>query len=175
MPHLLTAGIDCIAFVLRGSGYTAQQQSAMLPHDIELMEGPEKLAPSVIWLQRFDDRSFGLGQPLFAFEALNRVNEVNPGSEDRKMRFCVLRHAVACVQCACEDIEAAAKSVDVSASLDMERERQRLFFGHYHQIIRDIRIRVFDDHFEVELEPGVDLRLKGWELGYGPVNACLSV
>jgi hypothetical protein len=52
---------------------------------------------------------------------------------------------------------------------------QKLFLDQHHEIVRNIRIRVFDRYFEVETEPSVDLRFKGWELGYGPVNACFGV
>jgi hypothetical protein len=136
------------------------QQSAMLAHDVELMEGPQKFIPSLIWVQRSDDRSFGRGQPLFAFEAINRIDEVNPGSENGKVLLGVLRHAVARIERAGEDIETAPDGVDVSPSLDMERERQRHFLDHHNEIVRNIRIRVFDYHFEVELEPCVDPRVK---------------
>jgi hypothetical protein len=151
------------------------QQSAMLAHDVELMEGPQKFVPSLIWVQRFDDRSFGRRQPLFAFETCQGVNEVEQASIDRKVFLNVLRHAVARIECAGEDVEAAADGIEVNAGCDMERERQRLFLDHHYEIIRDIRIRVFDSYFEIEIEPSVDLRVKGWELGYGPVNARLRM
>ena len=38
-------------------GWLDTDQSAMLAHDIELMEGPQEFVPSLIRLKRFDDRS----------------------------------------------------------------------------------------------------------------------
>src|SRR6266852_2635252 len=39
-------------------------QPFMLAHDIETMESPKQFIPSIIRLERFDDRALGTGQPL---------------------------------------------------------------------------------------------------------------
>lgn len=153
-------------------GWFDPDQPTMLTHDVELMEGPEKFVPSAVRFQRFDDRSFGRGQPLFAFET---YSQIPPGLENGEVGFAVIRHAVACRERTGEDVEAAANRIDVGSDLDVERERKRLFLHHHYDVVRAIRVRVFNCHFEVELEPSNDPRLQGWELGYGPVNACLSV
>jgi hypothetical protein len=151
------------------------KQSAMLAHDVELMEGPQKVIPSIIRFQRFDDVSFGRGKPLYAFETGERVDKVVEAAVNREVGFRVLTFAVARRERAGEDIQATANRVDVSPCLDIECQRQRLFFDRYYELVRNIRIRVFEGYFNIEMEPGVDPFVEGWELGYGPVNACLSV
>jgi hypothetical protein len=34
--------------------------------------------------------------------------------------------------------------------------------------------RVFDSHIEVGVQPLSESGVERWELGYGPINACLS-
>jgi hypothetical protein len=41
--------------------------------------------------------------------------------------------------------------------------------------VRSWRWLLFDDQIEIALPPGGEASFEGWELGYGPVNACLSV
>lgn len=50
-----------------GTSYDGQQ-TAMLPHDVQLMEGPQPWVSSLIRVERFDEGAFVLGQPLYAFE-----------------------------------------------------------------------------------------------------------
>jgi hypothetical protein len=100
-------------------GWLYSKQPTMFAHDVELMEGPQKFVPSAIWVQRFDDLSVGSGkpQPLFAFETFEWIDKVMERAKNREVGFGVIRHAVARIQCAGEDIKAAADRVDVSTDL----------------------------------------------------------
>lgn len=40
------------------------EQPLMLSQNIELMQGPQKIVPSLVRFQRFDSRSFGRGERL---------------------------------------------------------------------------------------------------------------
>lgn len=151
------------------------QQPPMLTHDVELMEGEQRFVPSLIRFQRFNARAFAVGKPLYQFTSLEP-----PGGElvgapgNGKIRIVWSSYAVAAEQCSRENIETAPQGVDVSADLDIEIQRERAFQARYYRAVRDWRFRLFDTVIRVVAEPGVDPLGEGWQLGYGPVNTCLS-
>lgn len=95
----------------------------MLAHDVELMEGPKKLVPSLIRFQRFDEGSFGRGEPFYAFETGERINEVVETAVNREVGFRIVRFAVACRERAGENVKATADRFDISSRLNIECER----------------------------------------------------
>ena len=151
-------------------------QPTMLAQDVQFMEGPKFVVPTLIRFQRFDDVSFGLGKPLYEFSSL----VVSPAEREfarsnRKIRVFAVRVAVAICKGGGEEIEGTANGVDIDSHLNVERERERFFFNRYHQIVRGLRVRLFDLGAYIEMDPGAEAMLQRWELGYGPVNARLSV
>ena len=151
-------------------------QIAVLPHDVEMVEGIERFVPSLIRFQRFDDRFFGCGQPLYEFASFVPPTCENSGALGyRKIGFVVPTYAVANGQCSRENIEAATNDVDVGAKLDVERERERAFLDRYYPVVRRWRWRLFKADFDVVGEPGCNPLSEGWELGIGPINARLSI
>jgi hypothetical protein len=151
-------------------------QPTMLAHDVEMMEGPQQFVPTFVWFQTFDNLSFGRGKPLYEFGSLVIPCGKSSGTVgDGEIRVFGLRHVVALGESCSEEIERAADGVDVGSDFDIEGERQRLFFDRYYHVMRGWRIRLFDTCADIEMEPGVDAIFEGFELGYGPVNACLSV
>jgi hypothetical protein len=99
-------------------------KSSMLTHDVELVQFKQKRVPSSIRFQRFDDRSLGIGQPLYKF-----MSPIVSGSKgggvfrNRKIGIFGFTYAVAVGECGCEDIEAASNGVNISAEFHIERER----------------------------------------------------
>lgn len=151
-------------------------QSLVLSDDVQQMEGIQKSIPSLVRFQRFDDTSFLDGEGLYEFMPLVIPSrELLLAGSDGKVSIVNKRLAVAVRQCAGEDIEAATNGINVSASLDLERERQRLFFSSQNNIIRDIGWRLFDDHIEIVFKPGIRCLSEGWEFGYGPIDRRLSM
>jgi hypothetical protein len=151
-------------------------QSAMLTYDVQIMEGPKQSIPTFVWFQIFDNRSFGRGKPLYEFASLIVASrEGGRTFGDGEIRVFGLRHAVTLGERGGQKIESTSNSIDVRTDLDIEFERQRLVFDRYYDIMRSWRISLFDGCAHIEMEPGVDALFEGFELGYGPINACLSV
>lgn len=151
-------------------------QPTVLPHDVELVERPERFVPSLIRFQRFDVRTFDLGERLYEFVApVISSHERGGASGDRKVRVFVAHCAAARGERRGENIQAASDRVDISADLDVELARQRAFHERYHGIVSGWRWRIFDREIHVVCEPGIDPFLEGWELGYGPIDAGLGV
>lgn len=114
----------------RPAGYSEEHggrfdtnQSSMLAHDVELMEGPKKLVHSLIRFQRFDEGSFGRGEPFYAFETGERINEVVETAVNREVGFRIVRFAVARRERAGENVKATADRFDISSRLNIECER----------------------------------------------------
>lgn len=151
------------------------EKAFVLPNNVEAMEGEKKVIPSFIRFEIFDDATFGVGKPLYEFVPLVSAFCKNLGAiNNGKVNLFAARYAEPHSESTSENIEAASENVDVGASLDHERERQRLFVSRYYDIIRGITWRIYNDHINVDIDPRFESLLKGWELGYGPVNGSLS-
>ena len=153
---------------------TGADKPFVLAMDVKMVEGPDGIISSSVRLERFDDRAFTLGKPLFAFNAFQRINHVLIGGEDRKMRVFARLYAIACGQSGGEKIERTAQRVDDSASPSIERARQRIEVG-YSQLAVGIRIRLEPEFIRVIVDPSAGGLLEEWDLGYGPIGSGLSV
>jgi hypothetical protein len=54
-------------------------------------------------------------------------------------------------------------------------ERERVFLDSYYHIVSRWRWLLFDNDFDVIAEPTFDPFTEGWQLGYGPINAGVSI
>jgi len=140
------------------------------------MEGPERFVPSLIRFQRFQSATFCCGKPLYEFSTLiaSRKKHFLAGG-DGKVDIFGIAYAEPFGEDCGENVETAADNVDVSAGLYNEAERKRLFLNRCYEALWRSRIKINDVGFDVVFDPSVDPFLKGWELGYGPVNASLSM
>lgn len=147
------------------------QQSHVLADNIEIVEGVKKIVPSLVRFARVDDTSFLGGDGLYKF-----VPFVSPADPDLLARHnwevSVInkRLAVALGKRGRENIETATDSVDVRASLNLECERERRFFLCNENIIRNVRWLLSEHQLNVVVEPSIQTLLKGWEIGFGPVD-----
>jgi|ERR1700674_3092634 len=155
---------------------TDREQAAMLTHDVELMEGPQRCIPSLVRFQRFDNATFAGGKPLYKFSTLIATRtKRSPAFGDRKIHIFGSRYAEAVSERCGENIKTTADGVDVRTDFDNERQREQLFLDrYYHQVLG---CRVYINHVGVDVcfDPDMEPLLEGWELGYGPVNASLGV
>lgn len=150
-------------------------QSFMFAQDVEAMEGPQNRIASFIRFQLFDESALGSGQPLYKFYSLvSSRREHVLGDGDGEINIFGVRYAVAVGQRRREDVETAAKDVNIDSSFDAERERQWFFCERYKNIVRNVRIRITNSGFDMCIEPGLCALMEGWELGFGPINASLS-
>jgi hypothetical protein len=152
------------------------QEPLMLSSNIKIVEGEDKFIPSVVRFQRFDDKSFSVRDRLYEFGTLVITCDKDIVTLDDR-EVCVVNKvlAVATGERCGENIQAAPNCIGVSSDLDLERQRQRGFSGVYNEIISGIFWNLFDDHLQVVVEPSIKPRLKGWELGFGPIDRGLSM
>ncbi len=151
-------------------------KSPVLAQNVELVQLNQQRVSSRIRFQRFDDRTFGVRQPLYKFmRPILSSREGARAAGDWEIRVFGLTYAVTLGERCGEDIETASNNVDVSAKLNVERERERSFFDRYYQVVSSWRWLLFDNDFDVLAEPSLDPFDEGWQLGFGPINACFGV
>lgn len=148
----------------------------VLSRNVETMEGPKQVIPSLVRLERFDFGSFGLGKPLYEFSTFVPTGQEHLfGRGDGKIRIVGLSYAVADGKRIGQNVETAPDRIEISSSFDHEAERKKLFFDRHYNVIRNLRIGVFKNHVDILVQPGMDAIAEGWQLGYGPVSGSLSV
>jgi hypothetical protein len=156
--------------------YINGKQPSVLSNDIQLAESPERWIPSLIRFQVFDKAAFVVGKCLYEFGSLVPTFPISRQTgSDGKLNLFIPSYAETACQRRGENIEAASDGVDVGARFDDEAERQKLFFDRYHHLIRGVALNVDNVGIDVVAQPGIDLGLEGWEVGYGPINTCYCV
>ncbi len=155
------------------------QESLMLPHNIEIVQSAEQTIAvlSSVRFQRFDDSSFLGGEGLYEFVPFVSLTgqEDDLGGSNGKVCLINKRLAVAIRQSASHDVKAASNCVKVDASFDLESNRERLFFRDHHHIIGNIRWLLSESQVNIIAEPSIEPFLKGWEIGFGPIDRGLRV
>jgi hypothetical protein len=152
------------------------QEPCVFSNDVKVMEGENKPISSVVRFQAFDDASLSIRERLYEFGTLVTTCEEQFFTlRDREV--CVINKvlAVTVSKNDRENVEAASNGVDVSASLHLERQRQRGFLDRYNEVVSGISWHLFDDHIHVVVEPATKPLLKDWELGFGPIDRGLCV
>jgi len=153
-----------------------REQPSMLACDVEAMEGPQPRIPSLIRFQAFNDATFAIGKPLYEFGPF-----ISPGEKgdfafsNGKIHITMPRYGEAVIEAGRQNIQTASDCADINTGFDRERERKRLFLDNYYELFLRCRIRMNRLYADVSFKPGVDARIEGWELGYGPVNGGLGV
>ena len=157
--------------------WPGEQQTFMLPYDVEVMEEPQRLVPSVVRFERFDGGSLFVRKPLFSFFVIDPQYWIDHGefaSEDWKMPIAIRSFAVALGEGARNEIEGASQRVNDRPDPSIERQGKRLFLNSYNQIIARLRVSLTHLAIGASLSPFVEGLLEQWDLGYGPVDSGLS-
>ena len=151
------------------------QQSLMFPLDVELMKEPKTIIPSFVRLQRLDNCSFGLRERIYKLFPLKLgVNKGRVAPSYGKIDIVQPRYVVPFRQSAREQVETTSDGIEVGPELDMKGERERLLLTSYYGIVSGWRWLVFDNHIHIVVQPSGHSVSEVWELGFGPINACLS-
>ena len=148
----------------------------MLSHDVEMMQGKQRCVPSFIRFQTFDDCALDVGKPLYKFRSpIFSSRKICIAGGNREIRIFGFTYAVTSSKSCEENIEATADCINIDTRLDVERERERRFHLYYNWAVRQLRFKLFDLAIDVGAEPGFDFFPEGWQLGYGPINACVGM
>lgn len=157
---------------VRGS-YFGFEQSAVLSHNVQLMESTQRIIPSRIRLQRFDDRSLALGKPLYTFQSAQRIERMKVGSKNWEVCFNIPRFAIACGKGGSKHIKTAADRVKISTGFNAKLEREKILLLSYNQMVASWRISIFKDYVNISVSPSAQPLFERWELGYGPIDGGL--
>lgn len=159
-------------------GNAGSNEPFMLPHDVEVMEGPYCVIPSFVRFERFDRGAVGSGKPLFSFCTIypaQRIDHVEVGIENWEVPIAGRFFAVAYRERGCKQVEAAAERVDNSADPSVESERHWGSEASYHQNLARLRIALFDNVIWAAFLPPSEFLSEQFDLGYGPLNGRPSV
>src|SRR3984893_814408 len=150
-------------------------ESFMLTRDVEVVNGSEDRVPSFVRPERFDRGSFAVGKPLFAFQAMPRVEHRLFGSKKREMCFGNRFFAVANGKSYGEQIEATTDGVDDRTHPRTKLTRKWGYLIRDPEIVASLRVLLLDNAIWVSALPFEKCALKAWDLGYGPIDGSLSI
>jgi hypothetical protein len=175
-------GFDCVTPARNDESSRCNssfQQSYVLSDNVQIVQGAKELIPiwSSVRFQRLDDTSFLGGQGLYEFVPFVSLprEEDCPAAGDRKVSIINKRLAVSVCERRRQNVETASNGIEINSCFDLETERERLFCRDYNYIVRNIRWQLSDIHIHVFAEPSIKPFLKEWEIGFGPIDRCLSV
>ena len=151
------------------------EQSLVFPRYVEVVKSEEKIIPSVVRLQVFDDLPLTLGQPLFTFRRVHRVDEALVRSVNRKVTVGMRCLAVALSERSGEQVQASSNAVDDRSGGCVQRERERTVNLQLEQLLPHLLVRLFDQEEWGSVEPGFESLFEGWELGHGPIDGSIGI
>jgi hypothetical protein len=146
----------------------------MLSENIELMECPKEIIPSVIWGVRFDDLNLSSRKPLFAFETIFWVDKVIDTTKNGKVRVSTGSYAVVSSQCCGEKIKRTPIGSDNCADFGINDSWQRFLSACSHDFFAGLRIRIGDNSLNASF-PFTGARGESWELGVAPIDCSFGV
>jgi hypothetical protein len=152
-------------------------QSAMFPRNVDIVEGDEKrVIPSTPRFQTFYNGPIGIREPLYLFTSrVFSFEEISAAGADWKPSVFYTGMAIAPRKDVDEHIQTAAETVNDCPDLGIENTRGHFDIAEANDFLSHLRVRFFGDTVGAFITPGFKPRAKVFELGYGPINACLSV
>jgi hypothetical protein len=152
------------------------EQSAVFSGEVQIMEAAQRVIPSRIWPEIFDDNLIDLGKPLYLFqdETLG-VSEVDWSFPDGEISTFGFREAVACCHGAGQQVETAANAMNDGASLSVYDRVKRLDIAKAVKLFAGLRIGINHQGIGFVSFPGDKTLRKLIALGYGPIDSGLSV
>lgn len=151
-------------------------QAAVFPGEVQIVEGADKVIPSRVRGEVFDDALVDLGKPLYLFQDFAfGVHEIGfrlPNGEIGTLGF---REAVTLGQSTSQQVKAATDAVDDGSGFCIDDRIERLDFREAVQLFAGLRIGISFHGVGRAPTPLNDAFLKHWELGYGPIDSSFSV
>jgi len=145
-------------------------QLLMFAQNVELVKHEEKVIPSSVRLQLFEDLHFDKGKPLFTFSHVFWVPKRVDGRINGKMAFSTGRLAVPYCERGGQQIEAASNAIYDGADARIDSAGQSSIDFELKELLSHFRVRLFDNQIRGSLDPGFERLFDNWELGYGPID-----
>jgi hypothetical protein len=151
-------------------------QTSMLSRLIYFVEGVEKSVTVLPRLQAFDGGAIGIGKPLYLFATrVLPMEELIGRGTDGKLTVTWNRVAIAHSEGVYENVEAASQAVNDRAGFCIDDSGNRLNISKLDAFLAFFRVQFFNQTIRGILFPGLNSPIEDLELGYGPINAGLSV
>jgi hypothetical protein len=140
------------------------------------MEAAQRIIPSRIWPEIFDDNLIGLRKPLYLFQDATRgVSEVDLSFPNGEISTFGFWEAVACGQGAGQQVETTANTMNDGASLSVDDSVERFDISKAIKLFSGLRIGINQHGIGFVSFPGDKALRKIITLGYGPIDSGLSV
>jgi len=152
------------------------KKSAVFPRYVEFVQHEEKIIPSFVRLEIFDDQAIGLRKPLYLFSSpVSRVIEGSDTLPEWKIDICWTRCAVALGERDREHIQTTSDAMNDDPSLGIDDVWDGLHVSEANKFLSRLRIEITEECVRGITFPSVNLAFQDWEIGYGPVDGGLSV
>lgn len=145
----------------------------MLSDAVKVVQGVERVIPSLVWLELLDDRAVGLGKPAYFFD--DWPTTIGTGVEsfmaggDGKVSISWPYVAVSLGQCDGQDVQAAPNHIENCASLRIDHGVQFRHHGRLDDFVSGISISLSDSAVWISALPCNNSFSQGADLGYGPI------
>lgn len=151
-------------------------QAPVLPLNVQCVEGPQGIIPSVPRLQLLNSRLIRVGQKLYLFTSRVLTREKRALIlANGELGIFWTRVAISDSQPVGQQVKGASDAVEDCSRLGVEDCGE--FFGDLepNQFFANLRVIVSYEGVRATLAPGFGMKTEGFELGYGPVNSGLGV
>ncbi len=145
----------------------------MLSDQVKIMEGKEKVVPSLVRLEVFDFCNIGILDFLYLFPR-SLVLEVLSASRYREMYMGHGFYAAPASERYGQHIERTPQCVDNDAEMNVH-EAWRGLDHDLDQLQSAFRVGIFGKRIGIAIEPSVNLSVKEVYLGVGPIDYGLGV
>jgi hypothetical protein len=150
-------------------------KACVLSSKINIMQGAEEIISSSIRLEAFDNASIGAGKFLYLFHTAKRVHKIHDAIADGEINIFHGEMAVALGESRNKNIEARAYGVGDYPGLGGNEEWGWLR-SNVERFCSCVSIYLFaGGMYARAFDPIGNAFLQDWDLGYGPINAGLSV
>jgi hypothetical protein len=154
-------------------------QPFMLSRNVELMEGPQRVVPSIVRAERFEDIEvvyrqpslrFARGQPCFSFYSMQGISEFIEAAEKREVCIRAGRHAIAISQGSGKEIKRTSEGIDDGTDAGIDDGWQWRLFTKYSNFLSGLRINLYKLYPNIRVSPSVKPINEEWQLGFAPVD-----
>lgn len=149
-------------------GRDHRNNQLMFVDNVELVEGPDGLLPSFVWLYRVKDKVDQEGHELLYFSLLKHISKAIPGLVKREIT-CGFRPTM------CDDDFAHHEIESGSHVVDSISENERNIFREWTGfdcgcLISGLRVRLSDQTMTIGLDKGLEPFFKLDDVAIGPFN-----
>lgn len=158
-----------------GNLWLDDEQSFVLPLNIELMDGVQHSIPAIVSFCAFDRGRLDGGYPIFAFEHVYGSEKLGSNGSNGEVGLAVGFFAIANQQRGHQEIKGGAGGVDDSSHVSINQRIKRDIGVSDEQFPRLIgRIRLGNDFVWAAPLPYYQAVLQDWDLGFGPIYSGLG-